>query len=80
MVVFYIQLTLSGHGFSHSLHRGARQHWVEAGHPAEDQLQVDPHVLQLAGHRQGASPLSVCTQACLSGETTFMSFQVGSWI
>ena len=32
-----------------------------------DQLQVDPHVLQLAGHSKGAGAVPICAQACLPG-------------
>ena len=35
--------------------------------PNPDQLQADPHVLQLAGHSKGAGALPICAQACLPG-------------
>ena len=71
-----------GHGLAHPLHRCPRQHWLEARHHPEgelirivpvisslnpDQLQADSHVLQLAGHSEGAGTMPIRSQACLPG-------------
>ena len=43
---------------------------LEAFHLNPDQLQADSHVLQLAGHSESASSMSIRSQACLSGLRT----------
>merc|ERR1712179_588351 len=51
----------------HTLHGCPRQYGPSRGCRAEDQLQADPHVLQLARYSQGPCPLPVRTQASLPG-------------
>ena len=43
---------------------------LEAFHLNPDQLQADSHVLQLAGHSESASAMSIRSQACLPGPRT----------
>ena len=47
----------------------------DAFHPNPDQLQADSYVLQLAGHSEGASAMSIRAQACLPGPRTPFSFE-----
>ena len=86
-----------GHRLTHSLHCRPRQHWPQARYYPEgklmsclmkhnslnpDQLQVDSHVLQLAGNGAGAGAMSICPQTSIPGlsySAPFKYFGVSLW-